>query len=87
MDGDIKPHDLVMAVGPPGLLVAMADHQRTISEVPKFVYGDLNRFNGLMGEVRVPRVASGRLAHVKCIIVGCCIGDRRMLVSPGVHQC
>ena len=74
MDGDINVHHLVMAVGPPGMPVIRVDHRCTISEVPKIVYGDLDNFKGLLGEVNVPLVASGHLAHVKCMIVGCCIG-------------
>ncbi len=58
----------------------------TKAQVPQFVYDDLGNFKGLLGEAHVPLVASGRLGHVKCMVADCCLGQRRVMVSSGVHQ-
>ena len=88
MDGDIKAHHIVMAVGPHDCLwqALTTNAQFRQKKIPKLSMVTWTVAKGLLGKVNVPLVASGHLDHVKCMIVGCCLGEIIVLVSPGVHQ-
>ncbi len=87
VDRDTKSPHLALGVGPPpGLPVARADHQCTsFEQIPNStIMPKTALMESLAKTMFVPLVASGHLENVKYMIVGCCIWERRLMVSPSV---
>jgi hypothetical protein len=55
-------------------------------KLPKGGHDTQGNILAILGEVHVPLVASGQLDGVRCLIVGCCVGESGLMVAPSVHQ-
>ena len=45
-----------------------------------------DNINAVLGEDHVPLVASGKLDGVRCLSVGCWLGDSGLTAAPSAHQ-